>query len=141
MLVKKSSKEIIITKIGAGVAGIDEIAYSDYQRQYDQSINKSKCPGCFVNDVRVDKQTMLTDITRNTFMVGIVGFEWAEDDENLGTIMNAFIEQIKAVLVADRTLDGEAYTLTIDLIETDGGNRHPQCVFVMMLTVIFYSDD
>ncbi len=141
MLVKKSSKETIIQKLGTVIGAISGIAYYDFQRRYDQSINKSKCPGCFINDVRVDKVQMLTDIVRNTFMVGIIGFEYAEDDEKLGTIMNIFIEQIKTAITADRTLSGEAYNLKIDVVETDGGNRHPQCVFAIMITIIFYSSN
>jgi len=141
MLIKKSSKETIIQKVGTAISGITGIAYYDFQRRYDQSINKAKCPGCFINDVRIDKVQMLTDIVRNTFMIGIVGFEYAEENEKLGTIMNTFIEQIKTAITVDRTLDGEAYSLTIDVIETDGGNRHPQCVFAIMITVVFYSSN
>jgi hypothetical protein len=141
MLFKKSSKETIIQAIGTLVKAITDIEYVDFQRQYDQSVTRDKCPGCFVNDVRIDKVHMLTDIIRNSFMIGIVGFEYAEEDEDLGTLMNAFIEQIKGAVTADRTLGGEAYSLKVDLIETDGGNRHPQCVFVIILTVVFYSSD
>lgn len=139
MTFKKSSKEIIMGKLGTKIGAITGIAYYDYQRQYDQSIDKSKCPGCFINDVRIDKTTILKDITKNVFMVGFVGFVWAEDDENLGTVMNIFIEKIKDALVADRTLDGEIYTITIDVIGTDGGNQHPQGIFVLMTTITFFS--
>lgn len=138
---KKTTKETIMGKIGTAVSGVSGIVYYDYQRQYDQAINKAKAPGCFINDLIVEKQTLLSDITRNELTVGIVAWVHVEDNENVGTQLNAFVELIQTALTTDRTLGGEAYYLIIEDISTDGGNRHPQGVAVMTLVVTFFSAD
>ncbi len=141
MLYTKTTKEAIINTIGAAMESIPGILYVEYQKQYDQDIDKSKCPGLFVNDLRIDKTKMLKDITRNDFTIGLVGFVWAETGENLSTIMNTFLETIKDKLTVDRTWGGTVYTTNIDVIETDGGSKHPQGIFVIMTTVRFFSTE
>ena len=139
MLYKKSSKELIITNLAVAINAISGIKYVDYQRIYDQSVTADKCPGVFINDIRIDKEKILKDITKNTWLVGLVGFVWAEDAENVGTVMNVFMEKVKDATITDRSRDGNAYTTDITTIETDGGNRHPQGVFVVACEIIFFS--
>jgi len=137
----KTTKEAIMTALGVKFNAISGIKFVDYQRVYDQGIDKARSPGVFLNDVRIDKEKLLSDITKNEFTIGVVGFVWAEEDENLATILNAFLETCKDAVVSDRRLVGTVYTTNIDVIETDGGNRHPQGVFVMMLLVTFFSSE
>lgn len=137
----KTTKEAVMTALGAKFSAISGIAFVDYQRVYDQGIDKARCPGVYLNDVRIDKEKLLSDITKNEFTIGVVGFVWAEDDENLATILNTFLESCKDAVISDRSLGGIVYTTNIDVIETDGGNRHPQGMFVMMLLVTFFSSE
>jgi len=136
---KRSTKEIIMGDLDTAIRAIPGIAYVDWQRAYDQGVTRDRYPGSFINDIRVDKEKLLKDITKNLWAVGLVGFVWAGEDENLGTVQNTFIEAMKDAVVSDRSRDGNAYTTNIELIETDMGNRHPQGVFSMPITIVFWS--
>lgn len=139
MLYKLSSREVIMEKMDTAVRAIPGIAYVDWQRAYDMGITRERHPGCYINDIRVDKEKLLKDITKNLWSIGIIGFVWADDGESLGTVQNTFTELVKDAIISNRTWDGEVYTTNIILIETDWGNRHPQGMFSMMLQVAFWS--
>lgn len=145
MIYKRGTKEAILLNIETAINAISGIGFVDWQRVYDQSITKDRYPFMFINDVRTDKTKMLKNITKNLFMVGLVGGVWGEEVdgvmENLGTKLNTFVESIKDSVIADRTRNGEAYTTNITVIETDAGNRWPQAIFVLMLEIIFFSEE
>jgi hypothetical protein len=138
---KVATKETIIGNLDTAFRAISGIAYVDWQRGYDQGITKNRHPGCFINDIRIDKEKLLSDITKNLWTVGIIGFVWAGPDENLGTVQNTFTELVKDAIIAARTRGGNAYTTNIEVLETDWGNRHPQGMFSMMLQIIFFSPE
>jgi len=142
-LYKRGTKEAILLNLETAINAVSGIGFVDWQRVYDQSITKDRYPFMFINDARVDKVKMLKDITKNTFMVGLVGGVWGEEVdgvmENLGTKLNTFSEAVKDAVVADRSRGGEAYTTDISVIETDSGNRWPKAIFVIMLDIIFFS--
>lgn len=145
MIYKRGTKEAILLNLETAVNGIAGVAFVDWQRVYDQSLQKDKYPFVFINDVRTDKTKLLKDITKNELMVGLVGGVWGiEIDgvmENCGTKMNTFVEALKDAAIADRSRNGEAYTTNMDVIETDAGNRYPQAIFVIMLNIIFFSSE
>ena len=145
MTYKRGTKEAILLNIETAINAVSGISFVDWQRVYDQSITKDRYPFMFINDVRTDKTKMLSDITKNQFIVGLVGGVWAEEVdgvmENLGTKLNTFIEAVKDAVVADRSRNAEAYTTNIMVVETDAGNRWPQAIFVMMVDVIFFSSE
>lgn len=143
MLYKRGTKEAILLNLETAVNGVSGVSFVDWQRVYDQNLQKDRYPFVFINDVRVDKTKMLKDITKNNFMVGLVAGVWGEETdgvmENMGTKMNTFMEALKDAVIADRSRNGEAYTTNMDVVETDAGNRYPQAIFVIMLTIIFFS--
>ena len=145
MLYKKGTKEAILLNIETAINAISGIGFVDWQRAYDQSLTKDRYPFVFINDLRTDKVKLLKDITKNDFMIGIVSGVWGEEIsgvmENVGTKMNAHYEILKGAIVADRSRNGEAYTTDVDTTETDMGNRYPQAIFVITLTVKFFSED
>lgn len=142
---KRGTKEAILLNLETAVNTVSGIQFVDWQRVYDQHLTKDRYPFTFINDVRIDKTKMLKDITKNTFMVGLVAGVWGvEVDgvmENVGTKMNTFMEALKDVVIADRSRNGEAYTTNMDVIETDAGNRYPQAIFVIMLDITFFSSE
>jgi len=135
----KTTKELIMQKLGVKFNAISGIQFVDFQRIYNQGITKDRCPGVYLNDVRIDKEKLLSDITKNEFTIGVVGFIHVDDGDDLATSLNTFLEACKDAVIADRSLAGTVYTINIDVIETDGGNRHPQGMFVMMVLVTFFS--
>jgi hypothetical protein len=142
---QKGTKENILLNLETAINAINGIQFVDWQRVYDQSLTKDRYPFIFINDVRTDKTKMLSDITKNEFMVGLVGGVWAEEVsgvmENLGTKLNTFVEAVKDAVITDRSRNSNAYTTDITVIETDAGNRWPQAIFVMMLNIIFFSSE
>ena len=78
-LYKRGTKEGILLNIETAINAVSGIGFVDWQRVYDQSITRDRYPFMFINDVRTDKIKMLKDITKNTFMVGLVGGVWGED--------------------------------------------------------------
>jgi len=139
----KGSKEEIMNYIGTVLNTIitPKIKFVEYQKIYDSGMTKNRCPGCNVNDVRIDKTKILKDIVRNTFQVGIVGYVYAGSGEVLSTVLNTFMEAVKDKVVLDPTCGNEAYDSRTILIETDAGSRHPQGMFVQMLEIIYFSDE
>lgn len=137
----KGTKENIMNYLGTTLNTITGIKFVEYQKGYDSGLTVNRCPGCYVNDVRVDKIRILKDVVKNTFQVGILGFVWAQNDENLSTILNAFMEQVKDKVVTDPTCNNNAYDSRTLIIETDAGSRHPQGMFVMMLEIIYFSSE
>ena len=127
------TKENILSNLESELNEISGINFVDYQRIKYSGVNPEDYPGCFINDVRVDKEWLLKDIVRNTFSVGIAGWIWAEEHENLSTKLNAFVETVKDKVREDPTRSRNAYDTKITMIETDGGSRHPQGLFIMIL--------
>lgn len=137
----KGTKEEIINHLGIAMLAITGIKFVEYQKVYDSDMKANRCPGCYVNDVRIDKEKILDDVVKNIFQVGIVGFVYAKSGEILSTILNIFMEQVKDAVILDRSRGGKAYDTKIILIETDAGSRYPQGMFVCMLEIIFYSSE
>lgn len=135
----KGSKEEIINYLGTVLDGITGIRFVEYQKSYDSAMTKNRCPGCYVNDVRVDKTKILKDIVKNVFTVGVIGFVYAGSGEVLSTVLNVFMELVKDKIVLDPTCGNEAYDSRTTIIETDAGSRYPQGMFVQMLEIIFFS--
>jgi len=137
----KGTKEEIMNNLGAAILAITGIKFVEYQKVYDSDMKANRCPGCYINDVRVDKEKILDDVVKNVFQIGIVGFVYARGSEILSTILNTFMEQVKDASIADRTRGGNAYDTKVLLIETDAGSRYPQGMFVVMLEIIFFSSE
>lgn len=138
---QRGTKEAILTDLYNAINAISGIQFVDWQRTYDENITKERCPGVFINDIRTDKTKLLKDVTKNGLMVGIVGWVWADDGEELGTVLNTFIENVKDAIITDRGRSSNAYTTDIDTIQTDGGNIHPQGQFIIMLSITFFSSE
>ncbi len=137
----KGIKEAIMNNLGTAMLAIPGIKFVEYQKVYDSDMIANKCPGCYINDVRIDKEKMLEDVVKNTFQVGVVGFVYALSGQILSTILNTFMEQVKDASILDRTRGGNAYDTKVVLIETDAGSRYPQGMFVVMLEIIFFSSE
>lgn len=135
------SKENILVDLDTVIKAVSGIAYVDWQRSDPTGINPDRYPGVFINDLRIDRIQLLGDVWKNTFTVMLVGFVWAEDNENLGTVLNTFISAVKTAVLTDKTRDSNARDTNIDVIATDGGSRHPQGQFLMDLAIQFYSQD
>ena len=138
---KRGTKEPIMNNLGTAMLAIPGIKFVEYQKVYDSDMKANKCPGCYINDVRIDKEKILEDVVKNTFQVGIVGFVYALSGQILSTILNIFMEQVKDAVIVDRTRGGNAYDTKIVLIETDAGSRYPQGMFVCMLEIIYFSSE
>jgi len=149
----KGDKDTIMSTIATAIQNITTIdlgsrtdVYTDYQRAYDAASSPDKFPGAFVNDVTEDKHQLLSDICKNTFTVGIVGWVRAgvlvgtTTPENLWTKMNDFVQAIKDVVQADPSLGQQAYKTVCTRVRTDAGSRWPVGVFAMVFTVIYFSD-
>ena len=137
------TKEAILASLDTAINTVAGIEFVDYQRIWEDGIDYDKCPGVFINDVRTDKKPLLKDIIRNDFSIGLVLIVYVEDDEDLSTKMNEFMELVKAPIMDDpyRKHEGEfnAYSTFIAAVATDQGSHHPQGVSVMYLDVRFYS--
>jgi len=137
----KGSQEEIINYLGQTLLTITGIKFVEYQRVYDSGLTVNRCPGCYVNSVRIDKTKILKDIVRNIFTVGIVGFVWAKGTEKLSTVLHAFTEQMKDKIVVDSTCGNKAYDSRVLIIENDAGSRYPQGMVVIMSEIIFFSSE
>lgn len=135
----KGTIEGILAYLGTVVGQIAGVGFTDYQRTYDDSIDASRYPGAYINHVRTDNVYVAKDIVRNRATVAIVGWVWAADGQQLGTLLNSFIDSVATAVRSDPTCGSKAYSTEIRSVTTDGGNRHPQGQFVMMLDIIFYS--
>ena len=139
------TKEAILNNLGTELEELTVnavlIKFVEYQRSHFQGASPDKYPGVFVNDVRTDKVKMLSDITRNEFAAALIGFVWAKDSEELSTLVHAWIEAMKDKVIADRTRGSQAYDTEIQAVVTDGGNRHPQGQFIIMINIIYYSQE
>ena len=133
------TKEGILTSLDTAISAVSGIAYVDWQRSDPTGIDPDRYPGVFINDLRIDRVQLLGDIWKNTYTVALVGFVWAEDDENLGTILNTFITAVKTAVLDDISRNSNAYDTDIEVIATDAGSKHPQGEFIMSLLILFYS--
>lgn len=135
------TKEGILQDIYDNLDGITGIKFVDWQRVYDSSITPDKYPGCFINEIRTDKTKVLKDIVKNIFSIGLACWVYAHSGENLGSKMNTFLSDIKTAIQADSTRDSNAYDTTIDIVQTDAGSRFPQGLFLITMTVIYFSSE
>ncbi|TET09093.1 hypothetical protein E3J84_05505 [Candidatus Aerophobetes bacterium] len=133
------TKEEILKSLDTAISAVSGIAYVDWQRSDPTGIDPDRYPGVFINDLRIDRVQLLGDIWKNTYTVALVGFVWAEDDENLGTILNTFITAVKTAVLGDISRNNNAYDTDIEIIATDAGSKHPQGEFIMSLLILFYS--
>jgi hypothetical protein len=137
----KGTKEGIMQDLYNNINGISGIKFVDWQRVYNTGITPDKYPGCFINEIRTDKTKILKNIIKNIFQVGLVCWVYANQGENLGSKMNTFLGSIKTAVQSDPNRNSNAYDTTIDITQTDAGSRHPQGVFIMTLTVIYFSSE
>lgn len=133
------TKEAILTDLATQIGTITGIKHVEWQRTDPRGISAHLNPGCFINDLRTDREQKLGDIWKNTLTVVLVGFVWAQSGENLGTVMNTFQVAMKGKVLIDPTRDSNARDTNVDTIVTDGGSHHPQGQFMISLTIIFYS--
>jgi len=133
------SKEAILKSLDVAISAVSGIAYVDWQRSDPTGIDPSRYPGVFINDLRIDRIQLLGDIWKNNYTVALVGFVWAEDGENLGTILNTFITAVKTAVLADISRNSNAYDTDVEVIATDAGSKFPQGEFIMSLLILFYS--
>ena len=135
----QGTKYSIMLNLETVVGDIANIAYVDFQRIYDTGVGPEKFPGCFINDIIERKETILANITKNTFHVGVVFWVRAEDDENLWEKLDAFGQSIITAIMSDPTRGSNAYSSRVTQIETDKGSRHPVAVGVIVLEIIYFS--
>lgn len=134
------TKEEILADIDTQLRTITGIKFVDYQKTRSSGASADKYPGAFINDVGTDKERLLKDLVRNTFGVSLVCWVWATVDEDLMTVMNAFVEIVKNKVMVDPTRGSKAYDTLIESLRTDGGSRHPQGQTVVNLAIIYYSN-
>ena len=139
----KGSKDLIMSKIASLILAINGVKYVDYQRSYDSSISPEKFPGAFVNDVTENKQQILKDVVKNNFTIGVVGWVRATtvsgSMESTWTKLDTFIRAVEAAIRADPGLNSQVYKTEITRVETDSGTRYPVGLFVMIISVVYFS--
>lgn len=125
------------------ILSISGVRFVDYQRSYASNSNPENTPGAFVNDIIETKERITADIIKNTLTVGIVGWTRAGvvagAEENLWAKMNTFVNAILDKILADPSLGGNAYQTTVSRVETDAGSRYPVGLFVIVFTVVYFS--
>ena len=117
----------------------NDISLVDWQRLV-ASANRDDYPGCFINDVRLEKTKLLKDLYKNLFIVELVGFVWDETG-NLETTLNSFIEDVAKAMMSDPTRNNNAFDTVITAVDTDVGTYNPQGAFLMILRIIFFSEE
>jgi hypothetical protein len=137
----KGTELEVLTDLHTQLSAVTGVKFVDFQRIASSGIDPTRYPGCFINSVRTDKQRLLKDIVRNVFAVAIVGWEWADQNENLITVLNTFIDAVKVKVMTDTTRGSKALSTEIRSITTDGGSRHPQAQFVIILDIIYFSSE
>lgn len=135
------TKEEILSNLGTVLNTVTGIKFVDYQRVRASGASIDKYPGTYINDVTVDKERLLKDLVKNTFGVALVCWVWAATDEDLATVLNAFMELVKSKIMADPTRGSKAYDTAIESVGTDGGSRHPQGQAIVSLAIVFYSNE
>lgn len=142
----KGTKDTILANIVALINAIasPDVVFVDYQRQYDSGVGPEKTPGAFVNDVTENKQQILKDIVKNNFTVGIVGWVRGETDamgnmENIWSKLDDFVQAILTTLRSDPGLSSQCYKTEITRVETDSGSRFPKGVFVIIVSIVYFS--
>jgi len=135
------TKEEILGNLDTVLNTITGIKFIDYQRVRASGASTDKYPGIYINDASTEKQRLLRDLVRNVFGVQLVCWVWAKKDEELITVMNAFMEIAKGKVMADPTRGSKAYDTVIENVATDAGARHPQGMAVINLAIIFYSEE
>lgn len=141
----KGSKEGILANLYSVLSTLSAphaLQFLDYQRVYPNTGGRiSDYPGCYLNDMRIDKVRLLKDIVHNVFTVALVCWLWAQNESQLATEMNAFYEAIKDKIMADTTRNNNAYDTVIQSVATDAGSRSPQGQFIIVLQIPFWSDE
>jgi len=135
------TKENILADLHTQISKISGIQLVDWQRGLQLGPSPEEYPGVFINDFRIDKEKKLKDLYKNSYSVVLVGFVWAEESENLGTVLNTLIKKVQEAVTADPTRDSNAYDTSIVTIATDGGSKHPQGLFVMDLLILYFSEE
>ena len=135
------SKEEIFADLDTVISAVSGINHVDYQRNDVHGLKYENYPGTFINDLGTSKVYLLQDIVKNEFAVGLILFVWADDGEDLMTVMNAFTESVKDAIMADPTRGSKAYSTRIDDELTDAGSNHPQAIVGLKITIIYYSSE
>lgn len=142
----KGTKSAIMAKIASLIDAISvpDVVFVDYQRQYNSGVGPEKTPGAFVNDVTENKQQILKDIVKNNFTVGIVGWVRGETSldgtmENIWAKIDAFALAVNTAIRSDPGLNSQAYKAEITRVETDSGSRFPKGVFVIIVSIVYFS--
>jgi len=137
----RGTEQEILQDLYNKINAITGIKFVDFQRIATSGVDPDRYPGCFINSVRTDKQQLLKDIVRNTLAVAIVGWIWATEAQDLITELNLFINSIKTAVMLDPTRGSKALSTIIRSETHDGGSRHPQAQFVMILDIVYYGYD
>jgi len=136
----KGSKEEIFSDLYSVINNVTGIQYVDYQRD-DPGVKKDNYPGVFINDIETSKTYLLQDIVKNELIIAVVCFVWAEEDEDLITVLNTFAESVKDAIMADPTRGNKAYNTRLDDVITDAGSNWPQAVLAMRVIVTYFSSE
>jgi len=135
------SKEEIFSNLDTVISAVSGINHVDYQRDDVHGLKYENYPGVYINDLGTSKEYRCQNIVKNAFAVGLILFVWADDDEDLMTVMNAFVEDVKDAIMTDPTRGSKAYSTHIDDVLTDAGSNHPQAVVGIKITIIYYSSE
>ncbi len=132
-------KENIFEDLETQLRTISGISHVEWQRSDRRGVAQHLYPGVFINDLRVDRTQVLKNVWKNVHTIMLVGFVWANEDENLGTMLNSWIVQMKQKTLADPSRDSNAYDTDVETIVTDGGSYHPQGQCIMSVMVTYYT--
>jgi len=135
------TKEEILANLETVLLTVSGIKFVDYQRVESSGASAEKYPGLYINDVSTDKERLLKDLVKNAFGVQLVCWVWAKKNEELATVLNAFMRGVKGKIMIDSTRGSKAYDTVIENISTDAGSRHPQGLAVVNMLIPFYSQE
>jgi hypothetical protein len=138
------SKSEIMKYFYNKISNISGVRFVDYQRSYAASSNPENTPGVFINDIIETRERITADIIKNTLTIGVVAWTRAgvvaKTEENLWDKMNTFADAINQAILSDPTLGNQAYQTSVTRVETDAGSRYPIGLFVIVYSVIYFSE-
>jgi len=132
-------KEEIFIDLETQLKKIVGIKHTEWQRTDRRGISQHLYPGVFINDLRVDRTQVVKNIWKNIHTIMLVGFVWATEAQNLGTVLNSWIVQMKQKTLADSSRNSNAYDTDVETIVTDGGSYHPQGQCIMSVIVTYFT--
>ncbi len=139
-----TTKEAVLAALSVGlltITGIDTV-----DRQHVGVEEHEGVKGCFLSDVREQRRTVLQDCIVVSYTTQIVAWIYDEkftddpDTSTLSTMLDAIIEEVKAVIKNNFTLNSIVYKMIIPQVDTDGGFEAPYGYATFTLDINFLSN-